>query len=1114
MNNRDTLFPIIKDYITFDTLLAQAKTVIGQQSNQCWNDMEENDPGITLLEACCYGASDLAYRHSLPLRDLLIPKEEDERASSQGIFPGEFGPQQMLTCGPITAEDYRRALLDLHSNDKNDGYFLFNDVQLIREPKNKRYQYWYNKEKREYSFKNHGSDSALTLKGNYYLYLLPSRKTEINKIQAEKSLQDFLKDNRNLGESVSNIIWLKPVNLPLKIDIQLDNDVKDIADIFAQTYMTTERAIAEKPLRYTIQEMKEMGFSHEEIFDGPYLHHGWIPELPPVKDYNGAMVLNLSPLVNQLLAIKGVQSVTRFTLDDNNEKISKLPNDNWSWEIDHGYYPRLWGSDPLELITSQSSPIIITAKGGIKANVTKQQVEEKIISEPLINTQPELLNWGKHRKVLDYYPISNKLPACYGLQAKKPTPQQVQLHQFMLPFEQMLANGCAELALLPKLLAFKQRGETVYGVQWPFKAGTVSYNVHQQIISDLTAKLNYDSQIYINDDIQRPNYIKELEILDHLLGYFGAQLAARPLTLDFQDFLDTQRGYLAQQPELTYQRNNIRIDKISALQKRIAARLGLGGECFSDTPDLANLPFYLIEHRQLLPAKPDIQFNTKQKPDSLVIEDDQLRITQKGTAGRLLQGQVINLIIIEGDREFTLRGQMITEVAGETFSLSTRNSSDLEHNLERVLVASKQDKLFWQNSPVWLEDMDYQLVYADATYQNATEDEHWITSSTQSPFPAMIEENDEITLKYVITPSGPSTSTLARAVRAEKKSEYELKARVVKFDRIQGKILIRRNQDSRDNFPPETEAWRYRWYFSSEKYALADRFSFVVSVVVNRLLIESNNVDPYKLETWVKTEILSEFPAHISMIIHWLSPEHFMNFASTYKRWQNNDAPLGDEAYHILETLTLGRSPSAATGIGSMRIATEQQRIEVIGELGDQWNEEVIKDNQLLYVPYTKTVVLVNIDFNKENNKETTVSELLYQPVDNKGKLVFLTDNSQIGPEYAVLKSDNAWTDYHIKVKKNKNGVITDEILHIKGRKKVGINLSWTAMNLYDLDTDSRWSFYYGFVLDDSQDLSGALFHTEEPLILSLNYISASNDLKGEANTKFGFYFSYDGKKL
>ncbi|RAX12946.1 hypothetical protein [Photorhabdus bodei] len=986
MNHQDALFPIVKDDITFDALLAQAKTVIEQQSGQCWSNTSENDPGITLLEACCYGASDLAYRHTLPLKDLLTPKPE-EQTLGDGIFPQEFGPQQTLTCGPITAEDYRRALLDLHSsdtvNETNEGYFFFNDVQLIREPENQRYQYWYNKEKREYSFKNSGSDSQLALRGNYWLYLLPSRETETNKTLAEERLKTFLKDNRNLGEFISKIIWLQPADLPLQIDIELEDNVIDFADIFAQIYMTAEQMVLAKPERYTTQAMKDQGHCHEEIFSGPYLHHGWIPTLPQAKNYTGATILNLSHLVNRLLAIKGIQSVTRLALAHHDTTITPLSDDNWSWKIAQGYYPRLWGNDPLALITSITSannPLTIIAKGGVKIGVSKQDVEKQLITEPLINTQPELLHWGKYRKVLDYYPVSNKLPTCYGLQTNKPTSQQVQLHQFMLPFEQMLANGCAELALLPKLLAFKQRGETIHGMQWPFKTGTVSHRVHQQVIPDLTEKLSRDSQIYIDNHIQKSNYIKEATILNYLLGYFGAQLAARPLTsnslLGFKDFLSTQQGYLAQQPELTYQRNNIRIDKVSALQKRIAARLGLGGECFSDTPNLDGLPFYLIEHRQLLPIKPDKKFDDKHKPDDLKIiaensdsKNHQLIITQQGIAGRLLQGQVINLIIIEGDREFILRSQMITAVTGNTFSLSTRNSTDLEYNLHKVQQAFNDGKLHWQNSPVWLEDMDYQLVYANETYRNATEDERWITSSAQSPFPAMIEENDEITLKYVITPSGPTPKISARTVLAEP-PEYELKARVVKFNRIQGKILIKRNQDSPNkNFPKEAEAWRYRWYFSNEKYALADRFSFVVSVVVNRQLIENDKVDPYKLEAWVKTEILAEFPAHISMIIHWLSPEHFGDFANTYKRWQNNDAPLGDEAYHILETLTLGRLPSNATGIGNMRIATEQQRIEVIGKSGDQWNEEVIKSDQLLYVPYTGGMAKLNEIINKDNNK-------------------------------------------------------------------------------------------------------------------------------------------------
>ncbi|MEK9499092.1 hypothetical protein V2H77_22040 [Photorhabdus sp. P32] len=969
MRHQDALFPIVKDDIAFDTLLAQAKAVIEQQSGQCWSDMSENDPGITLLEACCYGVSDLAYRHSLPLLDLLTPRKE-EQTPGDGIFPQEFGPQQMLTCGPITLADYRRALLDLHSDDTVGGYFLFNDVLLICEPKDQRYTYWYSKKKREYSFtQTPDSDSKqLTLRGNYWLYLLPGRETQIDNKLAQEKLNAFLKDNRNLGEWVSRVIWLNPVDLPLKMDIQLDNDVKDIADVIARIYMTAEQTVLEKPLRYTTQAMKEMGYSNEEIFDGPYLHHGWIPNLPPIKDYNCAMELNLSHLVNRLLAIKGVQSIIRLELDKNKYDasiISPLPGDNWSWKIAKGYYPRLWGEDPLALITSSNSPLTIIAKGGVKVTVSSEEIKKKLITESLINIQPELLDWGKHRKVRDYYPVSNKLPACYGLQTNKHTLQQIQLHQFMLPFEQILANGCAELALLPKLLAFKQRGNAVYGVQWPFKVNTVSQNVHQEIMPDLIKKLNDDVQVDNDDGINERNYAKELVILEYLLSYFGAHRAARPLILNRRDFLSTQRGYLAQQPELAYHRNNIRIDKVSALQKRIAARLGLGRKYFSEPPDLVDLPFYLIEHRRLLPVKPDEAFNSEQTPDNLEIKNHPdaknhyLIITQQNAAGRLLHGQMINLMI-KGENGFTLRGQVITEITEKSFCLDTHNSVALEYNLDRVQQAFIDKRLVWQNSPVWLEDMDYQLVYADETDKIDDKDERWITSSPQSPFPAMIKEGDEITLKYKITPYEPVKKISANM---NSTSDYILKAVVKEFDRIEGKILIKRDKDTKVAFPKKENAWRYRWYFSGAEYAHTDRFSFVVSVVINRQLIENNKVDPKKLESWVKTEILAEFPAHVSMIIHWLPSDHFKNFASTYKHWQNNGAALGDEAYHILEMLTLGRLPSALTGTGNMRIATKEQRTEVIGESETEWHYKFIESNQLLYIPKIQE----DINRNKEN---------------------------------------------------------------------------------------------------------------------------------------------------
>ncbi|PHM45266.1 hypothetical protein Xmau_00916 [Xenorhabdus mauleonii] len=961
MRNQDALFPLVKNDINFDTLLTQAKAFIAQQSGQKWTQLSENDPGITLLEACCYGISDLAYRHSLPLNDLLTPKSETQTAGDT-IFPQEFGPQKMLSCGPITAEDYRRALLDLHSNDSvnkpieesSAGYFLFNDVQLIREPDTERYTYWYDKKKREYCFNSTSDSEMLALRGNYWLYLVPSRETETDRTLAQEILNTFLKNNRNLGEFVSKVIWLKPADLPLQMSLELDDEVSDIADIFAQIYMTTEYAVQAKPVRYTTESLREQGYNHEEIFSGPYLRHGWIPKLPQTKNYAGSTTLNLSHLVNQLLAIKGVKNITRLVITPNekNTLISPLPNDKWSWNIDQGHYPRLWGNNPITLIASSKSPLKITVKGGVAVRVTQQQIEEKIVSLPLINTQPVVLHRGRHRKVRDYYPVSNKLPACYGLQRYASSKPQEQLHQFMLPFEQMLANGCAELDLLPELLAFKQRGNHVYGTQWPFKTDTVNQHAHQKIMPDLINKLAHDTQIENTQGINEKNYAKELAILNYLLSYFGAQRAIRPLITDPQDFLSTQRGYLAQQPELTYQRNNIRIDKVSALQKRIAARIGLGGECFSENPDLAKLPFYLIEHRQLLPIKPDKAFDTKQKPEALEQRGELLIFTQQGIADRLLQGQVINLIFPDGGSTHILRGQMITDVSGDTFSLTIKNSADLERNLSRIEAAFKDGNLNWLNSPIWLEDMDYQLVYASEKEQCLADDERWITSSAQSPFPAMVEEDDEITLQYKITPSGPG-KYFVPANPVNNGDGFQLKARVVKFDRIQGKILIKRDKASTHAFPVEAEAWRYHWYFSNAKYALADRFSFVVSVVINRQLIEKEGVDLHKLESWVKTEILAEFPAHISMVIHWLSPDQFKNFARTYQRWQNNGAPLGDEAYRILETLNLGRLPSAAIGIGNMRIATTAQRIEVIGDSGTQWNEEKITNNQLNYVPYT-----------------------------------------------------------------------------------------------------------------------------------------------------------------
>ncbi|MBD2811142.1 hypothetical protein ID853_09670 [Xenorhabdus sp. Vera] len=957
MNNQDALFHKVKDNIHFDTLLEQAHQVVGQQAGKLWSDTAEHDPGITFLEGLSYGVSDLAYRHTLPLADLLtpVPEKQDKHG---GIFPADFGPHKTLTCGPITTDDYRKALLDLHSSDcerkttlQDKEDFLFRNIQLVREPETQRYTYWYDATKREYSFVNSEGAKEFTLRGNYWLYLEPTRHTQENIEATKQQLTDFLTQNRNIGESVSQVIWSQPVDFPLLLDIELDDDVQDVADIFAAVYSTAEQYLMPEAQRYRTETLQDAGMYNDEIFEGPQLKHGWIPELPTARDYTKRITLNLSRLVNKLLEIKGIQNVNRLQLDDSFDKtlIEPIKEDSWSWSIKEGYYPRLWGKDPLYQLAQHDGPLRVIAKGGISITVREDQIRDSLPDHPLIQSKPVILPYGRHRDVGHYYPVSDTLPACYGLQQPLSESEHAQrllsLHQFMLPFEQLLACGCQQIAMLPQLLAFDREGYEVWGDQWPFKPDSVNDEAHQDYAPALKKLLK---KIALDSD-------HELDIVNYLLGYFGTQRAPRTFTIGINDFRVVQQKYLTQQPTLTYDRANIQINKVSSLQKRIAARMGLGDELFELKPDLSKLRFYLVEHRALLPIKPNSQFDTEQKPDLVTEEKESqtephyLVIKQAGINGKLRQGQVINLILHEGEQDenrFTVRGQMIVRTEGDQFWLNIGNSTQLEYNLERVMTAVKAKKMFWQNGVVWMEDMNYRLAYDSDQSLNGKplpDNQRRLTRTAQTPFPSLIAVGNEITLTKHLGVVG---------VTQEYTDESEkLHAKVVSFDRIKGTLIIERQDRSILAFPAPEEAWRYNWHFSGEEYEKTDRFSFVISVVVNSDLIKVPGVDPYKLEEWVKETILTEFPAHISMIIHWMDREAFSNFGITYQRWQNNGAPLGDSAYWILESLTLGKLPSPLKGIGTMRVATPHQREEVVGKNNDQWNTDKIIQNELFYVP-------------------------------------------------------------------------------------------------------------------------------------------------------------------
>lgn len=78
--------------------------------SQFWTDYNVHDPGITILEALCYALTDLGYRTSLDIKDLLAtPAVADTQSDRQGFFTA----RNILTVNPWTINDYRKLLIDI-----------------------------------------------------------------------------------------------------------------------------------------------------------------------------------------------------------------------------------------------------------------------------------------------------------------------------------------------------------------------------------------------------------------------------------------------------------------------------------------------------------------------------------------------------------------------------------------------------------------------------------------------------------------------------------------------------------------------------------------------------------------------------------------------------------------------------------------------------------------------------------------------------------------------------------------------------------------------------------------------------------------------------------------
>lgn len=102
--------PVLNNSEDYNFLRKKGMEYIEALSSSLWTDYNIHDPGITLLELLCYAITDLGYRTSFDIKDILAEAPGVKADPAKQAF---FTAREILTVNPWTSQDYRKLLIDI-----------------------------------------------------------------------------------------------------------------------------------------------------------------------------------------------------------------------------------------------------------------------------------------------------------------------------------------------------------------------------------------------------------------------------------------------------------------------------------------------------------------------------------------------------------------------------------------------------------------------------------------------------------------------------------------------------------------------------------------------------------------------------------------------------------------------------------------------------------------------------------------------------------------------------------------------------------------------------------------------------------------------------------------
>jgi hypothetical protein len=249
--------------LDFEALRTTGIALAQAASGQLWTDYNLHDPGVTLLEALCYALTEDIYGAQQSVPELLGWPEGQVLPERHGLHR----PEQILPCRPITAADYRRALLA-----RCPGALQLR-LQACEQG----------------------------LPGLWRLALL-AQEGQID--AAQRAFWSL----RNLGEDLDGAVRRlkpRPHRLVLELDIE---GPRELAELLGEIAQRAADFIAARPRWRPADTALDPALR----FEGPALPQGWISDAELQRGEQ--TLLYFSDLVMALQGIEGLASVRRLQL--------------------------------------------------------------------------------------------------------------------------------------------------------------------------------------------------------------------------------------------------------------------------------------------------------------------------------------------------------------------------------------------------------------------------------------------------------------------------------------------------------------------------------------------------------------------------------------------------------------------------------------------------------------------------------------------------------------------------------------------------------------------------------------------------------------------------------